>query len=84
MKNEGLTLELPPNSLETIAKSAAALVDARPTYLSGPALCQRLGIPPRTLKTWRERGLPYRKLGHSTLMYSLPEVEAWIDGEGAL
>ena len=56
--------------------------EARAKYVSAGRLCDRLGITPAMLKTWRvERGLPYIKIRHRTLMYDLAAVDRWIEAQ---
>lgn len=67
--------------IEAIARRAAELATRHPRFLSKSALAAHLGVSTRTIKTWRERGLPGRKIGRE-VMFDLSEVERWIDGEG--
>ena len=47
-------------------------------FLSKEALAEHLGVAPRTIKTWRSRGLPACKPGRE-LMFDVEEVERWIE-----
>ena len=53
----------------------------KPRFLTREALAEFFGVSPRRIKTWRERGLPGRKIGRD-VMFDPAEVEAWIDRQG--
>jgi excisionase family DNA binding protein len=74
-------LPIPEELIELLARRAAELLRSRRRFLSKEALADHLGVSTRTIKSWRERGLPGRKVGR-TVMFELSEVEAWIDREG--
>ncbi len=74
-------LELPNELIEALAQRAAEIARSRRRFLSKEALAEYVGVSPRTVKTWREKGLPGRKLGR-VVMFEVSEVEAWIDREG--
>jgi hypothetical protein len=50
----------------------------RPGLISKRALAARLGVEPRTIKTWREKGLPGYRVGRE-VMYDVREAERWIE-----
>lgn len=52
--------------------------DSEPRYVSKERLAERLGISIRTVKTWRSKGLPARKVGRQ-LMFAIDEVDRWIE-----
>ena len=53
-----LAFALPDEVLALIAERAAALVDTRRRFVSNHALAERLCVSERTIRTWREHGLP--------------------------
>jgi excisionase family DNA binding protein len=75
-----LRLDVPDELLDEIARRAAELV-ARPQMLSKEKLAEHLGVTERTLRTWREKGLPAHRVGKS-LIFNLAEVERWIEAHG--
>lgn len=76
-----IEVALPEAALETIAQRVAEILERKRRFLSKTALAEHLGVSPRTVKTWREHGLPGRRVGRE-VMFDLAEVERWIDGEG--
>jgi len=79
---QDIQLALPDSAIDAIAESVAQLINTRRRFLSKTALAAQLGVTPRTIKTWREHGLPGRRVGRE-VMFDLAEVERWIDGEGS-
>lgn len=73
-----LALTLPPEMIEAIATQAAELVDTRRRFLSKPALAAHYGVSERTIRTWREKGLPGRRCGRE-VMYEIAAVDRWIE-----
>ena len=73
-----LSLTVPEELVELIAERAAELVAARPQFLSKHALAERYGVGERTIRTWRERGLPGYRVGRE-VMYPLDECDRWIE-----
>ena len=71
-------LLLPAEVVAEIAELAAGLVAARPRFLSKTALAAHYGISERTIRTWRERGLPGIRVGRE-VMYPLDECDRWIE-----
>jgi hypothetical protein len=47
-------------------------------FLSKQALAEHLGVSPRTIKTWRAKGLPGCRIGRE-VMYDIAEVNRWIE-----
>jgi excisionase family DNA binding protein len=47
-------------------------------FLSKEALADHLGVSPRTIKTWRSRGLPGCRVGRE-VMFDIDEVNRWIE-----
>jgi len=54
----------------------------KPRFLSKAALAEYLGVKPRTIETWRAKGLPGRRVGRE-VMFEVDEVVRWIDREGS-
>jgi Helix-turn-helix domain len=50
-------------------------------FLSKEALAESLGVSPRTIKTWRAKGLPGCRVGKE-VMFDLEEVYRWIERHG--
>jgi hypothetical protein len=76
-----LTLDLPDEVLDEIALRASKLV--RPKLLSKQAFADYLGVKPRTVETWRAKGMPGRRVG-KTVMFPVEQCERWLDREGVL
>lgn len=47
-------------------------------FLSKEALAEHLGVSPRTIKTWRAKGLPGCRVGRE-IMFDVDEVNRWIE-----
>ena len=75
---EVLALTVPQELVEAIADRAAELVSVRPRFLSKPALAAHYGVSERTIRTWRERGLPGVRCGRE-VMYPVEECDRWIE-----
>ena len=60
---------------------AAELAEQRPRFLSRAALAVRYGVGERTVRTWRERGLPGVRVGRE-VMYPVDECDRWIERHG--
>ena len=73
-------LEITDELLDALAERVAAHL--RPRLLSKPALAALLGVELRTIKTWREKGLPGHKVGRE-VMYDVREVEKWVERHAA-
>jgi hypothetical protein len=78
---EPITLALPEAVIERIAERAATLATTRHRFLSKPALAAHYGVSERTIRTWRERGLPGIRVGRE-VMYSLDACDRWIEAHG--
>jgi hypothetical protein len=76
-----LALTLPAEMIEAIAGQAAELVDSRRRFLSKPALAGHYGVSERTIRTWREKGLPGYRCGRE-VMYEVAAVDRWIESYG--
>jgi predicted transcriptional regulator len=72
-----ISLELPDNVLDEIAKRARE----HRRYLSKPALAKHYGVEERTIKTWREKGLPGVRVG-KVVMFDVEQCDSWIEGQG--
>jgi hypothetical protein len=79
--SEPLALTVPEEFLERIAIRAAELAAARPRFLSKTALAAHYGVAERTIRTWRERGLPGVRCGRE-VMYPVDECDRWIEAHG--
>ena len=64
-----------------VVRSELAAFERSPRFLSKEALARVLGVPERTVKTWRSKGLPGIQVGRH-VMYELAECEKWIEGQG--
>jgi Helix-turn-helix domain len=73
-----LALTLPDDVLATIAAQAAELVDRRRRFLSKPSLAEHYGVSERTVRTWREKGMPGIRVGRE-VMYEVEAVDSWIE-----
>ncbi len=78
-------VRLPEELVDALVVRVAERLRAQPErrFLSKSALATHLGVNPRTIKTWREKGLPGRKVGRD-VMFDLEEVNFWLDREGEL
>jgi len=75
-------VRLPEDLVETLVLRVVECLNAQPErrFFSKSALAEHLGVSPRTIKTWRERGLPGRKIGRE-VMFEINEVNLWLDRE---
>jgi len=78
-------VRVPEELVEALVVRVLERLQAQPErrFLSKEALATHLGVNPRTIKTWREKGLPGRKVGRD-VMFDLEEVNSWLDREGEL
>ena len=76
-----LSIALSEELIEAIASRAAELIDTRRRYLSKTALTEHYGVSERTIRTWREKGLPGVRVGRE-VMYEVEEVDRWIESHG--
>ena len=78
----GITAEL-TDVLDRLVKARVAELERSPErrLLSKHALAEHLGVMPRTLKTWREKGCPALRVGR-VLMFNVEEVNRWLEQEG--
>lgn len=72
-----LPVVFPEAILDAIAERAAERA-SRPRFLSRRALAARYGVAERTIRTWRERGLPGIRVGRE-VMYPVDECDRWIE-----
>jgi len=70
-----IPFEIPDELLDVLAERVAEHL--RPRLLSKPALAAYLGVEPRTIKTFREKGMPGHRVGRE-VMYDVEEVSRWI------
>lgn len=59
----------------------ARLAEPSSRFLSRTALAARYGVGDRTVRTWRERGLPGIRVGRE-VMYDVDECDRWIERQG--
>jgi hypothetical protein len=81
MTDAGFSLTIPDTIVERIAERAAELAASRRRFLSKPALAAHYGISERTVRTWRERGLPGIRVGRE-VMFEVEIVDRWIEAHG--
>jgi hypothetical protein len=75
-----LRLELTDDLLDVLAQRLEERLRTRPRFLSKDGLAEHLRVQPRTIKTWRSKGLPACKPGGGRdLMFDLLEVEKWLE-----
>lgn len=76
-------LELPDDLIDAIATSVLERLAAQPAarFVSREKLAELLGVEPRTVKTWRSKGLPGVRVGRE-VMYDLEAVNRWIEANG--
>jgi hypothetical protein len=74
-------LELPEDLVEVLAQRAADLIRRDRRFLSKAALAERYGVAERTIKTWREKGLPGVRVGRE-VMYDVDACDRWIEAQG--
>lgn len=63
----------------------------QPRGLREPAAAQYIGVTPRQLRMWRERapddpgekGPPFIRLGHRTVVYDLRDLDAFLEQKRA-
>jgi hypothetical protein len=74
------SLELPAALLDEIVSLVVDRVHQAPErrYLSKAALADRYGVAERTVKTWREKGLPGVRVGRE-VMYEVDACDRWIE-----
>jgi hypothetical protein len=76
-----VSLALPAEIIEAIAVRAAELIDTRRRFLSKRALADRYGVNERTIRSWREKGLPGIRVGRE-VMYEVEVTDRWIESHG--
>jgi excisionase family DNA binding protein len=62
---------------DLVHDEVAAQLEPR-RFLSKEALAEHLGVSPRTIKTWRAKGLPGCRVGRE-VMFDVDEVNRWIE-----
>lgn len=79
---------VPPDPIETFVgllvervRDALATDSPERRFLSKEALAEHYGVAPRTIKTWRSKGLPACKVGRE-LMFDVAETDRWIERHG--
>jgi hypothetical protein len=74
-----LSFELPEETLEALAERVRE--HAYPRFLSKKGLAEHYCVEPRTIKTWREQGLPGVRVGN-IVMFEVEACDRWIEGQG--
>jgi phage terminase Nu1 subunit (DNA packaging protein) len=75
-----LALELPDELLDALVERVYERL--RPRYVTREKLAERYGVAERTIRTWREKGMPGAKVG-KVVMYSVEACDRWIEREGS-
>lgn len=75
-----LSLVFPDDFVAALAEHLRAHVREQPErrYLSKRALAEQYGVNERTIKTWREKGLPGVRVGRE-VMYDVDACDRWIE-----
>lgn len=76
-----LSLEVPEDLIEEITHRVIERARLEPRYLSKSALAERYGVGQRTIRTWREKGLPGVRVGRE-VMYDVEACDRWIEAHG--
>jgi hypothetical protein len=76
-----LALPISADLIERIADRVVELLAPRQRFLSKPALAMHYGVSERTIRTWRERGLPGVRVGRE-VMYDVDVTDRWIETHG--
>jgi hypothetical protein len=66
---------------EIASRVLARLERPRARFLSKPALADHYGVSERTIKTWREKGLPGIRVGRE-VMFDVGDCDRWIESHG--
>ena len=74
-----LTFDLPDETLEALAWRVRER--AYPRFLSKKALAEHYGVQERTIKTWREKGMPGVRVG-GIVMFEVKKCDNWLEGHG--
>jgi ribosome-binding protein aMBF1 (putative translation factor) len=75
-----LRVDLPTDLLDEIVERVMDRIREVPArrFLSKRALADRYGVGERTIKTWREKGLPGVRVGRE-VMYDVEACDRWIE-----
>jgi hypothetical protein len=80
-----LRIDLPAEALEAIVAAATERVrdeaGSRRRFVSKGVLAEHYGVSERTIRTWREKGLPGCRVGRE-VMYEVAAVDRWIESHG--
>lgn len=76
--SEQFALVVPDTLVQQVAERAAELL-RMPRFLSKRSLAAHYGVSERTIRTWRERGLPGVRCGRE-VMYEVAVCDRWIEG----
>jgi Helix-turn-helix domain len=74
-----LSIELSDDVVRALvcrARELGLLAEPTPKLLTQEALAEHYGVPVRSVRTWREKGLPGHKVGKRVL-YDVAEVDEW-------
>jgi hypothetical protein len=74
-----MAVALSDEFLSELASCVIAKLDRpRERFPSKPALASHYGVSERTIKTWREKGLPGVRVGRE-VMFDVGECDRWIE-----
>jgi hypothetical protein len=76
-----IPLALPSALLDQVADLVAERLQAKPSLLSKTALAEFWGVKPRTIETYRSKGMPGYRVGRDVL-YNVTECESWVERNG--
>jgi excisionase family DNA binding protein len=68
-------------ALESLIEERLQEQTAASRFLSKSALAEHYGVSERTVRTWREKGLPGVRVGREVL-YEVAAVDRWIEAHG--
>jgi len=75
-----LAIELPDELLDELTERVYERL--RPRYLTREKLAEHYGLSERTIRTFREKGMPGKKVG-KTVLYEVEACDRWIEREGS-
>jgi hypothetical protein len=78
-----LALPIPDDFLDALTERVLVHLNHQPArkLLSKDSLAEHYGVRPRTIKTWRERGLKAYKEGRD-LYFDVQETDRWLKRRG--
>ena len=73
-----LTVSIPPELIEAIARRAAELVErSEERWLSKQEITAHFGVSPNTILNWMRAGMPYEPAG-SRPIFKASKCDAWL------